>query len=100
MRRAALLNLAVSPATIPAVISRTRDQDNTLRKIVYHHVLSSLPSPLVLSIGQREEIARNGLGDREPTVRTSAGRLIGGWVDSVGGLEGVGYISSIHQCAC
>lgn len=96
VRRAALINLTVSPQTLRAVLSRTRDQDNSLRKIVYHHVLAGLPSPLVLTIAQREEICQNGLGDREPSVRASAGRLIGSWVDneSVGGLEGV----SDHEC--
>ncbi|KAF9508646.1 hypothetical protein BS47DRAFT_1320578 [Hydnum rufescens UP504] len=88
VRRAALINIIPSPPTMLAILSRTRDEDNTMRKIVYHHVLASLPSPLVLTIAQREEICQNGLGDREPSVRSAAGNLIGGWVESVGGLEG------------
>jgi hypothetical protein len=57
--------------------------------MIYQHVLSTLPSPMILSIAQREEIIRHGLGDREPGVREAAGKLIGGWVDFIGGLEEV-----------
>lgn len=56
---------------------------------MYRHVLAALPTPLILSIAQREEVVRNGLGDREPAVRAAAANLIGGWVDAVGGLEKV-----------
>jgi len=31
----------------------------------------------------REQIVRNGLGDREPAVRAAAGKLVGAWVDLV-----------------
>ncbi|KAH0826785.1 hypothetical protein J3R83DRAFT_5201 [Lanmaoa asiatica] len=41
--------------------------------------------PRVLTIAQRELIIRNGLGDREPTVRAAAGSLLGAWVDVVRG---------------
>ncbi len=78
-----------TPSTLPAILSRMRDVDATLRKIVYHHILAELPSPLVLTISQREQICQNGLGDRDPTVRAAAGKVIGGWVESVGGLESV-----------
>jgi condensin complex subunit 3 len=40
--------------------------------------------PRALTIAQRELIVRNGLGDREPTVRAAAGKLVGAWVDAVG----------------
>lgn len=39
--------------------------------------------PRALTIAQRELIVRNGLGDREPTVRAAAGKLVGAWVDAV-----------------
>lgn len=38
-----------------------------------------------MSIAQRELIVKNGLGDREASVRSAAGELIGVWVDCVGG---------------
>ncbi|KAB5594684.1 Condensin complex subunit 3 [Ceratobasidium theobromae] len=84
VRRAALLNFAPSQKSLKVILSRTRDVDTTLRKLVYHHVLSSL-KPEVLSLAQREEIVSNGLGDREPSVRGAAARMIGTWVDAKGG---------------
>lgn len=39
--------------------------------------------PRALTIAQREHIVRNGLGDREPSVRTAAEALVGTWVDVV-----------------
>lgn len=44
-----------------------------------------LPDPRVLSIAQREEIVRNGLGDRDAQVRKAAAGMLAGWVD---GCEG------------
>lgn len=43
--------------------------------------------PRALTISQRELIVRNGLGDRESTVRAAAGSLIGKWVDVVSDTE-------------
>lgn len=48
-----------------------------------HTKLIGLTHPRVLSIAQREFIVRNGLGDREPSVRAAAGFLLGTWVDIV-----------------
>ncbi|CAE6447886.1 unnamed protein product [Rhizoctonia solani] len=84
VRRAALLNFAPTQRTLKIILSRTRDVDTTLRKLVYHHVLSSL-KPEVLSVAQREEVVSNGLGDREESVRGAAARMIGTWVDAKDG---------------
>lgn len=81
VRRAALLNLMPSQKSVTVILSRTRDVDTTLRKIVYHHVLSNI-KPQLLSLVQREEVVSNGLGDREPSVRGAAARMIGTWVDA------------------
>ena len=39
--------------------------------------------PKALSIAQRETIVRNGLGDREGSVKAAAAQLLGHWVDVV-----------------
>ncbi|OCF54753.1 condensin complex subunit 3 [Kwoniella mangroviensis CBS 10435] len=87
VRRAALYNLPRNPTTLPHILARTRDIDPILRRTVYAGSLSatSLPDPRVLSIAQREEIVRNGLGDREGNVRKAAAGMLGGWVDLVEG---------------
>ncbi|KAG1728449.1 nuclear condensing complex subunit [Suillus lakei] len=92
VRRAALLNIPLSPETLDAVLTRTRDTDTIMRKLVYSAILvqhcfvsdssaMGLVHPRVLTIAQRELIIRNGLGDREPAVRQAAALLISKWVD-------------------
>jgi condensin complex subunit 3 len=44
--------------------------------------------PRALSIAQRELIVRNGLGDREASVKAAAGSLMGSWIDVVGYGDG------------
>lgn len=87
VRRAALYNLPRTPETLPYILARTRDMDATLRRIVYIGPLStqSLPDPRVLSIAQREEVVKNGLGDREPAVRRAAAFMLGEWLTAAGG---------------
>ncbi|KAK8850500.1 hypothetical protein IAR55_004418 [Kwoniella newhampshirensis] len=87
VRRAALYNLPRIPATLPHILARTRDVDPILRRTVYAGSLSAaaLPDPRVLSIAQREEVARNGLGDREGSVRKAAAGMLAGWVDMAEG---------------
>ncbi|KAF7968330.1 hypothetical protein HWV62_30947 [Athelia sp. TMB] len=96
VRRAALLNVPLTPATLPSILARTRDIDTTNRKLVYSAVLEphcesgssnkgvGVGHPRALTIAQRELIVRNGLSDREPVVRNAAGSLVGAWIDVVG----------------
>ncbi|KAI0360255.1 ARM repeat-containing protein [Trametes cingulata] len=102
VRRAALLNIPPNPQTLPALLARTRDVDASIRKLVYTSVLEKycLPTdrtpaaataastvgfthPRALTIAQRELIVRNGLGDREESVKAAARKLLGAWVDVV-----------------
>ena len=95
VRRAALLNVHLSPQTLPALLARSRDVDPTIRKLVYSHVLENnsinrdpaipigFTHPRALTIAQREMIVRNGLGDREESVKAAARQLLGSWVDVV-----------------
>ena len=39
--------------------------------------------PRALTIAQREQIVRNGLGDREDSVKNAAAKLVATWVDVV-----------------
>ncbi|KAF9532366.1 nuclear condensing complex subunit [Crepidotus variabilis] len=92
VRKAVLVNILVTPQTLDDILARTRDTDTGVRKMVYDSVLRLNlvqgdekvigPShPLALTIEQRELIARNGLGDRDPTVRKVAASLLANWVD-------------------
>jgi hypothetical protein len=88
VRRAALYNLPRNPHTLPHILARTRDADPILRRTVYAGSLSpiALPDCRILSMEQREEVVRNGLGDREAGVRKAAAGMLGGWVDQADGL--------------
>ena len=94
VRRATLLNIPVNSETLPHILERTRDTDTTIRKFVYNNVLvpnvllldtdrMGSAHPRAMSIAQREVIIRNGLGDREVTVRNAAALLLGRWVEAV-----------------
>lgn len=66
---------------------------------MYHGSLSAsaLPDARLLSIAQREQVVRNGLGDREGSVRKASAAMLGGWVDQVeGDLVEVRYPCSAH----
>lgn len=84
VRRAALINLPLQPLTIQHVLARSRDVDPILRKALYNNILGSknIPDMRVLTIQQREELISNGLGDREPGVRTAASGMISGWLSN------------------
>lgn len=73
--------MPITPRTLPVILSRTRDVDDVIRKMVYSHVISQIPHPKQLSLTQRELIVRNGLGDRQPSVRATAAKLVASWVD-------------------
>ncbi|KAJ7722735.1 nuclear condensing complex subunit [Mycena maculata] len=89
VRRAVLCNMPVSADTIPALLLRSRDTEATVRKLLFSNVLEKAATteygnPRKLTIAEREIIVRNGLGDREKTVRAAAATLLGTWIDVLG----------------
>ncbi|KAJ7454809.1 nuclear condensing complex subunit [Mycena latifolia] len=88
VRRATMLNIPISSTSLPALLSRSRDTETTIRKLLYSSVLDGAAKasahPKTLTVAQRELLVRNGLGDREKTVRAAAATLIGTWVEIVG----------------
>ncbi|KAJ7917694.1 nuclear condensing complex subunit [Mycena leptocephala] len=84
VRRAALLHIPVTAATLPAILTRARDVDPLTRKLVYASVLiPRLEHPRHLTIAQREQLVQTGLGDREPAVRLAAGKMVAAWFELV-----------------
>ncbi|KAJ3782510.1 nuclear condensing complex subunit [Lentinula aff. detonsa] len=82
VRRAVLINLPVTPETLSIIITRIRDTDTLTRKLAYSSVLEpKLAHPRHLTIAQREDITKVGLGDREAVVRVAAGKMISKWLD-------------------
>lgn len=84
VRRAALLNTPLTAASLPLLLTRTRDTDPITRKLMYSVVLRlKLQHPRQLTLAQREQIVKDGLGDREPGVRLAAGKMIATWFDTM-----------------
>ncbi|TRM63723.1 nuclear condensing complex subunit [Schizophyllum amplum] len=82
VRRAALLNIPLLTDSTPAILARSRDIDALTRKLVFSAVLAGkLNHPRLLTIAQREEVVKNGLGDREPGVRMAAAKMVTGWFE-------------------
>ncbi|KIM86130.1 hypothetical protein PILCRDRAFT_816668 [Piloderma croceum F 1598] len=84
VRRAALVNIPSSPQTLPTILSRGRDVDPVMRKLLYSSVLlTKLEDPKHLTIAQRERVVKDGLGDRESSVRVAAGKVVEAWFEGI-----------------
>ncbi|KAJ7258714.1 nuclear condensing complex subunit [Mycena haematopus] len=82
VRRAALLHVPLTAATLPTILARARDVDPLTRKLVYASVLTPrLQHPRHLTIAQREHLVQTGLGDREPAVRLAAAKMVAAWFE-------------------
>ena len=99
VRRVALYHLPLQPETIDHILARSRDVDATLRKVLYSNILNNknIPDMRVLTIGQREELIKNGLGDREPSVRNAAGGMISGWLGGEDAKDGVAESRAVDK---
>ncbi|KAJ7056620.1 nuclear condensing complex subunit [Mycena amicta] len=91
VRRIAAANMPIDPLTDEikaALLSRLRDKDASVRKIMYSQVLEKGARarnsfhPRSLTITERELIVRNGLGDREASVRAAAASMIEAWFEN------------------
>ncbi|KAI9760675.1 MAG: hypothetical protein M4579_001539 [Chaenotheca gracillima] len=75
VRRSLLLNLPLTPATLPYLLERARDQDQLTRRALYSRLLPALGDFRHLSLSMREKLLRWGLRDRDENVRKAAARL-------------------------
>ncbi|KAJ9476701.1 Condensin complex subunit 3 [Pseudozyma hubeiensis] len=102
VRRAALFNLTPNKDNMPLLLERLRDIDAINRRCVYLGSLSTLlraqskalegaassqagPSRLGLDIDSAGEVVRIGMGEREPSVKRTAQKLVLAWFDACGG---------------
>lgn len=75
VRRALLLNLPLTPSTLPYLLERARDSDAATRRALYARLLPALGDFRHLSLTHREKLLRWGLRDRDDTVRKATARL-------------------------
>ncbi|KAF8830537.1 hypothetical protein HHX47_DHR2001095 [Lentinula edodes] len=98
VRLSILKNLDIREDTIDYILDRTRDTVVEVRKEVYSLLEKNVligdeddkddlemgrMHPKILSNAHRDLIIKNGLGDRDPSVRDSAVKLLTKWVDSI-----------------
>lgn len=72
VRRAALLNLAKNPSTLPELMLRARDTNAINRRLVYSRLLREMSGFGDISADLREQLLNWGLNDRDITVKTAA----------------------------
>lgn len=86
VRRSLLLNLPITPTTLPFLLERARDLDGATRRALYARLLPTLGDFRHLSLSMREKLLRWGLRDRDENVRKAAGRLFyERWIEDCAG---------------
>lgn len=99
VRRAALLNIPPTPATLPPLLERLQDVDPAIRRSVYLVVLPALADQqpredvdgvqMAVGLGLGEaalaDVVKTGLHDREESVLRAARRLVHHWLRACAG---------------
>ena len=86
VRRSLLLNLPLTPATLPYLLERARDLDPATRRALYSRLLPALGDFRHLSLSMREKLLRWGLRDRDENVRKASARLFRErWIEDCAG---------------
>ena len=86
VRRSLLLNLPLTPGTLPYLLERARDLDPATRRALYSRLLPALGDFRHLSLSMREKLLRWGLRDRDENVRKAAAKLFRErWIEDCAG---------------
>jgi condensin complex subunit 3 len=90
VRKTLLLNLPLTPSTLPYLLERARDLDAATRRALYSRLLPSLGDFRHLSLSMREKLLRWGLRDRDENVRKATGKLFHErWIEDCAGNKDV-----------
>ena len=90
VRRSLLLNLPLTPTTLPFLLERARDIDPATRRALYSRLLPALGDFRHLSVSMREKLLRWGLRDRDENVRKATARLFRErWIEDCTGSRAV-----------
>ncbi len=88
VRRSLLLNLPITPGTLPYLLERARDLDPATRRALYSRLLPALGDFRHLSLSMREKLLRWGLRDRDENVRKATAKLFRErWIEDCAGPQ-------------
>jgi condensin complex subunit 3 len=88
VRRSLLLNLPLTPATLPFLLERARDSDPATRRALYSRLLPALGDFRHLSLSMRDKLLRWGLRDRDENVRKATAKLFRErWIEDCAGTR-------------
>ena len=100
VRRSLLLNLPLTPATLPYLLERARDTDASTRRVLYSRLLPALGDFRHLSLSMREKLLRWGLRDRDDNVRKATARIFRErWIEDCASTRKVGDPQPTEQVA-
>lgn len=98
IRRSLLLNLPLTPRTLPYLLERARDSDPATRRALYSRLLPALGDFRHLSLSMREKLLRWGLRDRDENVRKATAKLFRErWIEDCAGPQATGEDDAIKQ---
>ena len=100
VRRSLLLNLPLTPGTLPFLLERARDLDPATRRALYSRLLPALGDFRHLSLSMREKLLRWGLRDRDENVRKATARLFRErWIEDCAGARQNGEAGAVTEVA-
>ena len=100
VRRSLLLNLPLTPGTLPYLLERARDVDPATRRALYSRLLPALGDFRHLSLSMREKLLRWGLRDRDDNVRKATAILFHDrWLQDCAGQQSAGGNSATGEAA-
>ena len=100
VRRSLLLNLPLTPSTLPYLLERARDLDPATRRALYSRLLPALGDFRHLSLSMREKLLRWGLRDRDENVRKATARLFRErWIEDCAGARQTSEVRVVAEAA-
>jgi hypothetical protein len=103
VRRAVVASVGVSVVTIPALVERTRDNADEVRRTAFLTVANKV-SLEALSIAQRATLLRRGLAERVDDVRKAALVMLGKFLKGAGaasrGQNAQAAPDCVYRAAC
>ena len=100
VRRSLLLNLPLTPGTLPYLLERARDLDPATRRALYSRLLPALGDFRHLSLSMREKLLRWGLRDRDENVRKATARLFRErWIEDCAGPKNVAQGGAVGEAS-